>query len=772
MASSSSKPDDRAQDETPEAHSDGNHGDNTDNVEAHTLGTESVQVNPNNADGVDATLDASASIESDNDLRVPFQPNIFDPRYWDGLDQKQVDILVQKGPKRDLSIQKGPKDRLSRRFSAALYTRILSNGETFGTRLKDHETSADHITNMASWYDMRLRFDNNQTIDKVAHREIEKEKEHWRKVLFRIILIAKFLAKHNLAFRGTNSKLYQDNNGNFLGMVEMMAEFDPVMQEHVQRITNDDIHTHYLGHGIQNEVIDLLAASIRSEIIRKIKESKYFSVILDCTPDISHQEQMSLIIRYVDTSSYSICIEESFLGFLDINDTTGQGLFDVLQNELKNLDLDIDNVRGQGYDNGSNMKGKNIGVQKKVLEINPRAFYSACGCHSLNLALCDMAKSCGKAKDFFGIIQRIYTIFGKSTKRWQILKDKISGFTLKPLSATRWESRVDSVKAIRFQMQDIREALLEVSDTDNDATICSEAKSLATNELGDFEFIVAIVIWYEVLSAINLVSKQLQAKDMLIDIAIEKVQGLISFFTKYRETGFPNALESAKEIAREMDVEPTFRTKRKIKRKRQFDEAPEDESIASQSTEELIRINYFLSIVDQAIASLTKRFEQYQGYEKTFGFLFTSKKLCSLDDKSLLSSCAHLEAALKSGDHSDIDGKELHVELKFLQDFIPKEDMGPLDILKFVKRMGCFPNALVAYRILLTIPVTVASAERSFSKLKLLKTYMRSTMKQERLNGLATIALENDLLEKIKYEDIIEDFISKNTRRMMIFNGS
>ena len=163
-------------------------------------------------------------------------------------------------------------------------------------------------------------------------------------------------------------------------------------------------------------------------------------------------------------------------------------------------------------------------------------------------------------------------------------------------------------------MQDIREALLEVSDTDNDATICTEAKSLATNELGDFEFIVAIVIWYEVLSAINLVSKQLQAKDMLIDIAIEKVQGLISFFTKYRDTGFPNALESAKEIAREMDVEPTFRTKRKIKRKRQFDETPEDESIASQSTEESIRINYFLSIVDQAVASLTKRFEQYEGY--------------------------------------------------------------------------------------------------------------------------------------------------------------
>ena len=76
-----------------------------------------------------------------------------------------------------------------------------------------------------------------------------------------------------------------------------------------------------------------------------------------------------------------------------------------------------------------------------------------------------MAKSCGKAKDFFGIIQRIYTIFAKSTKRWQILKDNISGLTLKALSSTRWESRVDSVKAIRFQMQDIRALLQELMDT-------------------------------------------------------------------------------------------------------------------------------------------------------------------------------------------------------------------------------------------------------------------------------------------------------------------
>jgi hypothetical protein len=128
-------------------------------------------------------------------------------------------------------------------------------------------------------------------------------------------------------------------------------------------------------------------------------------------------------------------------------------------------------------------------------------------------------------------------------------------------------------------MPEIREALLQVSDTDNDEIISSEANSLATNGLGNFEFVVSIIIWYEVLSAINLVSKQLQEKDMLIDIAIDKLQGLISFFPAYIEIGFLKALESAKKIARDMDIEPTFRTQRKIKRKRQFDETPNDSSM-------------------------------------------------------------------------------------------------------------------------------------------------------------------------------------------------
>ncbi|XP_019163460.1 PREDICTED: zinc finger MYM-type protein 1-like [Ipomoea nil] len=790
--------------------------DNENNVDNHDTNVENgnnVHINIENIDQVENEK-MNNSPNNDDDADALYETNncdIFDPRNWDGLDSKMIDLLVINGPKRDNSIVKGPKDKFSRQFNANLYTRVLSNGEKcdrewlvyskeldrvfcfcckifkngigrgqltnegfndwahIGERLREHETCMEHIKNMTTWYDLRQRFKKNQTIDKVAQGLIKKEKDHWKRVLLRIISFVKFLGKRNLAFRGTNEKLYQNGNGNFLGLVEMVAEFDPIIQEHVRRIKNEEIYFHYLGHSIQNELISLLASSMKSEILKKIKQAKYFSVILDCTPDISHNEQMSLIIRYVDVSTHQVNIEESFLGFLNVNDSTGLGLFSTLQNELHLLNLNIFDIRGQGYDNGSNMKGKHQGVQKRLLDENPRAFYTPCGCHSLNLVLCDMANACSKAKDFFGVIQRIYTIFAKSTKRWGILKDNVHGLTLKSLSSTRWESRVESVQAIRFQMVEIREALLQVADVDSDSLVRSEAKSLATNELGDFEFLVAIVIWFHILYRINFVSKYLQSKDMLIDVAFEKIEELISFFEKYRESGFNDALDSAKEIAIKMDIDPVFPKRREIRRKKQFDENSNASLEVSLSAEDSFRVNYYFFIVDQAVVSLKSRFEQFQEYEKIFGFLFNSDRLSSLDDMSLKSSCSRLENSLKHNGHSDINGDELYVELKLRRELYVNEKLGPIEILKDLELFDCYPNAVIAYRILLTIPVTVASAERSFSKLKLLKSYLRSTMSQERLNGLAMISIENDLLDKVDYEELIDEFASKNARRTSVF---
>jgi hypothetical protein len=94
--------------------------------------------------------------------------------------------------------------------------------------------------------------------------------------------------------------------------------------------------------------------------------------------------------------------------------------------------------------------------------------------------------------------------------------------------------------------------------------------------------------------------------------------------------------------------------------------------------------------------------------------------------------------------------------------------MSAYEILQFVKATDCYPNVSIAYRILLTIPVTVASAERSFSKLKLLKNYLRSTMLQERPNGLAICSIESDIFDGINLDSVIEDFASRNARRRFL----
>ncbi|XP_022876703.1 zinc finger MYM-type protein 1-like [Olea europaea var. sylvestris] len=282
--------------------------------------------------------------------------------------------------------------------------------------IKSHEGNEEHLYCMTSWIELKNRLRTKTTIDKSVELLIDTERKHWRHVLTRIIAIVKRLAKNTLPFRGDDKRLNVENNGLFLQMVEMVSEFDPIMKEDLRRANAKEIQYTNLGKKIQNELIQLLANEVRNAIVKKVKHAKYFAVILDCTPDASHEEQMSLIVRFVDDLANLPRVEEHWLEFLKVDDTTGLGLTE-LQKALIKLDLDIDDIRGQGYDNRSNMSGKYKGVQRRVLEMNPRAFYTPCGAHSLNLTLCDMVNCCSKAVSFFGVIHHIYTLFSSSTKR-------------------------------------------------------------------------------------------------------------------------------------------------------------------------------------------------------------------------------------------------------------------------------------------------------------------------------------------------------------------
>ncbi|XP_066947130.1 uncharacterized protein [Macrobrachium rosenbergii] len=173
---------------------------------------------------------------------------------------------------------------------------------------------------------------------------------------------------------------------------------------------------------------------------------------------------------------------------------------------------------------------------------------------------------------------------------------------------------------------------------------------------------------------------------------------------------------------------------------------------------------FFNVVVDTAIESLTDRFKTLGEVRDRFGVLLSLQKL---DDQALSNHCETLCMTLSTGNKSDIDGKELAVEVKNLPR-LHSDDMTALELLTFVHKKHLeelYPNLWVALRIACTLPVTVASAERSFSKLKLIKTYLRSSMGHDRLTGLAIIIISHEVGKQVSYEDIIDDFVNKKARK-------
>ena len=133
---------------------------------------------------------------------------------------------------------------------------------------------------------------------------------------------------------------------------------------------------------------------------------------------------------------------------------------------------------------------------------------------------------------------------------------------------------------------------------------------------------------------------------------------------------------------------------------------------------------------------------------------------------SLKKDCFNLECFLTHETYSDIDGLDLFLELKVLKEVLQINENSPINVLNYIKRIEFFPNACIAFRILLTIAVTVASAEIKFSKLKLIKSYLRSIILQERLSRLAILSIEKEILAELECKNLLSNFASQKIRKI------
>ncbi|CAB3233161.1 unnamed protein product [Arctia plantaginis] len=309
-----------------------------------------------------------------------------------------------------------------------------------------------------------------------------------------------------------------------------------------------------------------------------------------------------------------------------------------------------------------------------------------------------------------------------SVHRWKILTDHLGLYTIKKLSDTLWEARISSVKAVRYQISSIHDALitLAIETQKTDVKVSHEATTLA-EQLKDFNFIVSLVVWYDILFHINIVSKSLQSTDTDLGKCTELLGKCCTFLEEYRNTGFKSAILTAKELAEELEIEPVFKATTRIRYvKRQAGETARDEPIASP--EKIIEIEFFNCLLDTTLISVNERFEQLNEYSEYWSFLYNIKQIPEKPD--LVKFCGDLQLKLTIDSKSDIDGCILCDELISLKSLLPDQNVAtPVFVLNFIKDRNLqelYPNIWIAMRILLIIPVTVASGERSFSKLKLI----------------------------------------------------
>jgi hypothetical protein len=154
-----------------------------------------------------------------------------------------------------------------------------------------------------------------------------------------------------------------------------------------------------------------------------------------------------------------------------------------------------------------------------------------------------------------------------------------------------------------------------------------------------------------------------------------------------------------------------------------------------------------LSVIDMLTEEIYSRFQQVHDLANKYAVLAPSNLLDDNYDCQL-------------GEVDDEVEKE-----EFLVD-------GPLEVLSFIQRYrlgDSVPNIVILLRIFLTRAISVASCERSFSKLKLIKNYLRSTMSQTRLTDLAVLSIERELADGLNFDTVIKNFAERKAQRVCKF---
>ncbi len=511
-------------------------------------------------------------------------------------------------------------------------------------------------------------------------------------------------------------------------------------------------------------------------------------------------EQLAFCIRY----AVDLDVRERFVMFVDCSDCRdANGITSLLMKTADKAGLGNVPIVAQAYDGASVMSGNDTGVQKQIRDIHPTAIYIHCMAHKLNLVIVASCMTTRHVEIFFSNLQSLYVFFSRpgNDKSFTACRDQLgisakNAPKLTDLSDTRWVCRWRNVNATKQSLNILIACLKQLSQPESRNRCLAEASGLL-NQLQQRAFIVCLVVLDKVLSQVQVVHALLQKKNMTLAQASTTVSNTVASLEKVRNSDKEwnqmwkeiCQLERVAEIHTD-DGQPATaldRSRRQIKKVSRMDDflimstcgqrdqhldmsqstqtQPSTEAVADDGKQ--WKTGIFYRVVDSVVGEMKRRFldhEIIQVAKAADAVMTMSNDNCAIDylletyGNVLCINSAMVKAEM-SIIKSSTDG---------LRRFNPSNSERfclPATAAE-VAELKHYPNIFKLLQLVITLPVSSATCERSFSAMRRVRNYLRSTMTEERFTSLSLLHIEGELSSSIDTHDVVAHYAESGNRRL------
>ena len=338
------------------------------------------------------------------------------------------------------------------------------------------------------------------------------------------------------------------------------------------------------------------------------------------------------------------------------------------------------------------------------------------------------------------------------------------GLIMKNLSKTRWIGRAESIKAVWVSYEILIETLIDIKSCEDGDRDARRTAINLLDRIKSFEFYLSMLFMKSIMYKTNIIVLEVQEIDQDILPSLEVMRQTQDAMVRIREDNVD--LESTVAAAADKcksygtDAEYEFSKKQRPRKPpKRIDEN------TGNATTLLFNQHYkqeMFKVVDRLVSDIDDITKYFSNIALPVTVLLPNK-ISKCIKQQVNKLCATFPNDLKDSD-------TLSVEIEMMGNYIEKG--GARNLCEAARclhgKRHSYPSLAKAYQLALTIPVSVASNERSFSKLRLVKNYLRSTMKEDRLDGLMILSSASDILDSFDLDKIVDSWSICKTRKIKI----